>query len=321
MFFSRTTLTSPTVACIDSPWLVSAKRRQLALDALTIVLVYLLLCPLWAMPVYERLLFFPDKNFNQQFDQFEFQQIFEKYGAHKKDVQFRSADGALLSGWYFYRPGTMKVILVSHGNAGNISNRLILADALINCRASVFLYDYQGYGLSQGSPSLANICADGLAAFDYLMSIERFKPRDIIVYGESIGTGVACNTSRERQAGGIVLQSGFPSLLYAAHDRLWFTWLYPDQWFRDLDNLGAMKKQHAPLLVIHGKDDAVFPARYAGVIADKASTPRQLLLIDNMGHTLDDPTNGQFLQAVTKFVDELPADALQQSARPGRNKL
>jgi uncharacterized protein len=258
------------------------------------------------MPLYEKLLFFPGRDYGGEGVSYMLQEIAEKYHVERRVVRFAASDGTVLSGWYFARPGARKIVMVSHGNAGNISNRLILASALLGCDVSVLLYDYRGYGSSGGSPSLSGICQDGLAAFDYLVMTEKILPGDIVVYGESIGSGVACSVSQKREVGGIVLQSGFPSLVYAAHDRLWFTWLYPQQWFDNLDNLRALRDKHAPLLIIHGNQDMIFPARYAEVIAKKASEPKELLEISSMGHTVDDPNDRLFQSAIANFINRLP---------------
>jgi fermentation-respiration switch protein FrsA (DUF1100 family) len=272
-------------------------------DLIIIAAVYLALCPLWSLPLYEKLLFFPTQSIDAKTTDFWLDQIVTKYGASKRDVSITSKAGHSLKGWLFLKPGAKKVVIVSHGNAGNISHRLILANALLACGVSVMLYDYRGYGQNSGAPSLAGICEDGLLAYDLLVDVMRVPPTDIIAYGESIGTGVACTIADNKVVGGVILQSGFPSLMYAAHDRLWFTWLYPEQWFSNLDNLRMMRARHKPLLIIQGGKDMIFPMRYAEVLYKKASAPKELLKIPAMGHTVDDPEDKTFHNGVTRFVD------------------
>src|SRR5476649_1270305 len=111
------------VATIDSIDMASRKKKQLALEGLALVCLYLFLCPIWSMPLYEKIIFFPDKNFNKLYQDFEFEQISRKYHVQTKVVSFSAPDGIERSGWYFAHPTATKVVLVSHGNAGNISNR------------------------------------------------------------------------------------------------------------------------------------------------------------------------------------------------------
>ena len=154
------------------------------------------------------------------------------------------------------------------------------------CGNSVFLYDYEGYGKSLGQPTVSDICDDATGAFDYLVETEKVNPHNIVVYGESVGTAVTCALAERRHVCGIILQSGFPSLVYAAHDRLWFTWLYPDTWFPKLDCLSTVRKNHPPLLIIHGRDDPFFPPGYAELIYNAATQSKTLIIIDHMGHSV-----------------------------------
>lgn len=267
--------------------------------------VYVLLSPMVAMPLYERLLFFPITGEYDKALVSQFEKVLADRGITKVDATFPGPQGKQLRGWFFKQPHPGKVMLVSHGNGGNISHRFVLAQILLRCGTSVFLYDYEGYGESEGSPSVPGICADGLAAFDYLVRAEKIPPGDIIAYGESLGTGVSCYLSTQRQVGGLILQSPFPSLLYAAHDRLWFTWLYPSNWFPDLNNLAVLKAAHPPVLIIHGGNDPILPQRYSQVLFDQATAPKQLCLIPDMGHCLDTTDEPEFFPAVRTFLSNL----------------
>ena len=281
-------------------------RLSVGKQILVLAGLYVLLSPLVSMPLYERILFFPDRNLDEGAIAQPVEQLHKGLGVEKSDVIIAAPDGNKLYGWYLKMPGATKVMLVSHGNAGNITSRIILAAALLVCKTSVLLYDYEGYGKSEGSPSIKNVCDDGVAAFDYLTQTLQVKPSDIIVYGESVGSGVTCHIASCRAVGGIVLQSGFPSLVYAAHDRLWLTWLYPNCWFKNLDNLAVLEKPHAPLLIIQGRLDPIFPTRYAQYMYDRASAPKQLALVDNLGHCVEQVNDGQFLKAVGTYLLQFP---------------
>ena len=252
------------------------------------------------MPLYNKILFFPDKS---NYDQLVASELIKlaNMGTPRLDVYFPSANGTRLNGWLFKVPAAKRVVLVSHGNGGNMASRLILAQALVKTGASVFLYDYEGYGKSAGQPSVTAVCNDATGAFDYLTNTEKIAPDKIVVYGESIGSGVTCELARRRMVQGIILQDGFPSLTYAAHDRLWFTWLYPDSWFPQLDCLSLVKERHSPLLLIHGRDDSMFPIRYAKYLYKAATPSKTLAVIDNMEHYLSQPDNEEFLESVRTF--------------------
>ncbi|MBK9143530.1 MAG: alpha/beta hydrolase [Candidatus Melainabacteria bacterium] len=154
-------------------------------------------------------------------------------------------------------PGAKKTYLFSHGNAGNISQRLLPIAALLESGGSVFIYDYQGFGRSQGRASFRNRVPDGLAAYDYLRDHLHADPTRIISYGESPGCAIATKIMEERPVAGVVLQSPFSSVVEAARDKLPWTVLYLESLFpqRFLDNVHPFEKDHPPLLVLHGSRD------------------------------------------------------------------
>ena len=174
--------------------------------AVTLGAIYLGLAPRVATPLYRSMLFHPDRYpaGNYDLDSIE--------GISRKDVFFTSADGTRIHGWYFALPGAGKTILFHHGNAGNVSSRAPLIRLLLLAGASVLIYDYRGYGLSEGIPSVKGICDDGCAAFDYLTEVEGVNHDEIINYGESLGCAVACQVCTVRRGCALILQSGFSSL-------------------------------------------------------------------------------------------------------------
>ena len=283
--------------------LTSKYRSGLIGQLLLVLLLWLLFSPALAMPLYERILFFPDKRdpsiIIKMFDG-------DTHNLCQSVRTVRFKNGAEeLCGYYFKLSDRAPVALVSHGNGGNLGHRVILASALLKSGYSVFLYDYQGYGLSSGNATIKGVITDAVAAYDYLVKVEHIPASCIVGYGESLGTGVTAELSVRRPLGGIILQSGFPSLTWAAHDRLWFTWLYPTNWFGDLDCLRAVSGSHAPLMVIHGTKDSAFATRYAHIVYSKASGQKTLCIIDCMTHNLADSDQPEFLAALRGFSKSL----------------
>ena len=276
------------------------------LEGACLLALYLALSPMLAMPMYNAMIFRPwleNVDLSPAIKKVE-----QMFNCRYEEVSIKTRGRERLNGWYFKIPGAKKTILVSHGNAGNIQHRLELCPLLLSTGCSVLLYDYVGYGKSTGSPSLPNVCADAVAAFDYLTNDQRLKPDDVIIYGESIGCGVTSELSRQRRAGAIILQSPFTSLPACGADKLPFMRLYP-QWIYPgphLDNLGIMQAAHAPLLIIHGMKDAILPYQYAERIMAEAAEPKTLVLLPDAGHndvcSVDVP---QSLTALKKFVARL----------------
>lgn len=261
-------------------------RLQLAVAVpIVALLIYFGLSPSIAFPLYNFVLFpFPDRRTPNVAADIE--ELESSTHASKKNVAFRSANGRLVRGWLFRLRNSRTVFLVSHGKGNNIYGKLFLARALLNCGGSVLMYDYQGFGTSEGTMSIEGACEDAVAAYDYLTHVEHFRSRDVIAFGESFGCGVSGQLSERRKLGGVILQSGFTSLLRAGRDHLtWLQW-YPDEAFpqQKMDNLAVFRKPHPPLLIVHGKRDKQLSFTYAEELYRESSPPKMLLALPEGGH-------------------------------------
>ncbi len=132
-----------------------------------------------------------------------------------EDVHFKAGDGIGLHGWFFpadtNSPRANLVFLICHGNGGNISHRLDLCAVLLQTGANVFVFDYRGYGRSEGKPGEEGTYLDAQAAYHWLCQ-KGFCGEHIIAFGESLGGGVASELALREKLGGIVLQSTFTSV-------------------------------------------------------------------------------------------------------------
>lgn len=217
-----------------------------------------------------------------------------------------------LHGWFFEHPQATRqannnVVLLSHGNAGNIKVRLAITQLLMECGVSVFLYDYRGFGKSTGSPTLEGVCQDGVAAYDFIKAKYDLAPEQIFVYGESLGSAVSCYIISQRKAAALILQSGFSSLRGIAGEtlsalRLFPGWLFPMPHANSSD---ILKKAHPPLLVVHGKLDQVVAFHHAQALFDSASQPKQLLELPASAHSDLTSTSREILKnAYTAFIEK-----------------
>lgn len=215
--------------------------------------------------------------------------------------------GKKLHCWYYKVANATRTILFSHGNAGNLSSRNSILNLLCKTGASVFIYDYEGFGKSEGLPSIDGICENGLTVYDYLVNSENLKPDSLIVYGESLGTGVAMYLADEKPVAGVILQSGFSSLKTIAQEsypglRAFPSFLFPVQ---QLDTLTLAKKPHPPLLIVHGVQDKVVPYSHAERLYKEALEPKQLLTLPVSGHTdICSTAPDEFLSKVIEFIGQ-----------------
>lgn len=152
-------------------------------------------------------------------------------------------------------------VLVCHGNAGNISGRLDLASLLLEAGAGVMLFDYRGYGCSEGRPGEENTYRDAQAVYHWLTA-KGVPGRRIIAYGESLGGGVAAELALREQAGGLILQSSFTSIPDVGAEL--FPWL-PVRLVSTIkyNTRAKLPRLRLPVLILHSREDELVAFHHA----------------------------------------------------------
>lgn len=183
-------------------------------------------------------------------------------------------------------PAPRPVLLFSHGNAGHLGYRLPrLEEAFAKLPMDVFLYDYRGFGQSAGKPSVAGVKRDVQAALSYLRNERKIPFENIILYGESIGGGVAAWAAGDHLAdiGGVVVESGFRSLKLRAGSR--FPVIGPLVITEDLPSEEILSKYAGPLLIIHSRDDRIIPFEDGQALFDICpSKKKRMCELKGVGH-------------------------------------
>jgi uncharacterized protein len=222
-------------------------------------------------------------------------------GLEFEDAWFASADGTRLHGWYVPCQGARAAVLFCHGNAGNVTHRAGALEMLHRrVGASVLIFDYRGYGRSEGKPSEAGILADARAARRWLAEREKIGEADVVVMGESIGGAVAVDLAARDGAKALVLESTFTSLPdVAAHH---YPWL-PVRWAMRtrLDSAAKIGDYHGRLLQSHGDADTIVPLRFGRGLFEAANEPKRFLLYH--GHDHNDPMPAEYYDALADFLD------------------
>lgn len=225
-----------------------------------------------------------------------------RWGLAFLDVFLTTSDGVRLHGWFV--PGRRDVTwLWFHGNAGNISHRLenlrLLHDEL---GVNVFIFDYRGYGRSEGTPSEEGTYLDAEAALTHL----RFRPdvaQDRIVYfGSSLGAAVAVELAARHPPLALILESPFPSVPYMARR----TYPFLPIWFllrTRYDALARIGHVQAPLLVLHGDRDSIVPMEAGKKLFDAANEPKEFYVIQGADHNDTYVVGGQaYFAALGRFL-------------------
>ena len=198
-----------------------------------------------------------------------------------EDVTFTTSDSVRLNGWFFpantNSPRRSLVSLICHGNGGNISHRLDLYELLLQTGVNVFAFDYRGYGRSEGRPNEEGTYRDVQAAHAWLLK-RGFAATNIIAYGESLGGGVASELAVRETVGGLVLHSTFTSLTDVGAE------IFPFLPVRTLgsiryDTRSKLPRIHAPLLILHGREDTLIRFHHAEENLAAANEPKTLMEI------------------------------------------
>ena len=220
-----------------------------------------------------------------------------------EDAEFTSADGTRLHGWYSEVPNAQAVVLFCHGNAGNISHRDDVIAVLKRMSVTVLMFDYRGYGKSEGSPHEAGVLADARAARKWLAERAKVAEQDIVLMGESIGGGIAVDLAAKDGARGLILEDTFTSLPDTAAYH--YPWLPVRLLMRGrLNSLAIIKQYQGPLLMCHGDADTIVPFRFGQQLFAAANEPKEFLVHPGANH--NDERSTEFLNAVARFIQALP---------------
>ncbi|MBU2531628.1 MAG: alpha/beta hydrolase [Alphaproteobacteria bacterium] len=199
-----------------------------------------------------------------------------------RELTLRTADGVDLIAWYGKaRPGE-PTLLYFHGNAGNLASRAGRIGEYLDKGRGIFMLSYRGYSGSGGKPTELNNYADAKIAYQWLVE-QRIEPDDIIVYGESIGTGVAVHLAANNPVGGVILDAPYTSIADVGA-RL-YPYLPVQTFILDrYDSLSRIDQIDAPLLVVHGTEDNLIPIEMGRQLFDRAGQPKQFSAIEGAGH-------------------------------------
>ncbi len=295
----RLVAVSPPDSAGKKTWLRIGRKA-----AVTLVLAYALIV-VAMMFLEESLLFFPTPYPDGLWDQ---------PGLDPEDAWFEAADGTRLHGWYVHHDKPRAVILFCHGNAGNVTHRSDVLQVLRDqVGASALVFDYRGYGRSEGSPNERGILEDARAARKWLAQREGIPEDQVVVMGESLGGGVAVDLAAKDGAKALVLQSTFTSIPdVAAH---YYPWL-PVRWLirNRLDSLSKIASYRGPLLASHGDADTIIPFVFGQRLFEAANEPKQFVVLEGLDHN-DSPPRAYY-ETLGCFLDKVNAAAAGHSESP-----
>lgn len=218
-----------------------------------------------------------------------------------EELEIATPDGHRIIAWAGAAKPGQPTLLYFHGNAGSLVDRAERMRRSLDRGRGMMIMTWRGYGGSTGSPSEAANVADAMLAYDTLVA-RGVAPDDIILYGESLGSGVAVQVAAQRKVAGIILDAPYTSIVDVAA-RI-YPWLpvRPFMWDR-YETIGHVRAVTAPLLVVHGARDALIPVEMGRAVFAAANEPKSLAIIPNGGHS-DHHLHGSY-DAINRWIDEL----------------
>jgi fermentation-respiration switch protein FrsA (DUF1100 family) len=225
-------------------------------------------------------------------------------GMDFEGVFFQAADGIRLSGWHVPSDDSDDVLLFCHGNAGNISHRLESIGIFHRLGLNVFIFDYRGYGQSEGKPGEMATYLDAAAAWDYLVEERRIDPGRIIIFGRSLGGAVAAWLAKERSPRGLILESSFTSIPDMGAET------YPFFPVRLLSRFEYNTREYVgearcPVLIVHSRNDELVPIHHGREIYEAANDPKEFLEIEGSHNDGFLISGERYREGLGRFISSL----------------
>ena len=228
----------------------------------------------------------------------------QSVGLDYEDAWFSAADGTGLHGWYLPCRNAAATLLFAHGNAGNVTNLATpLREFCQRHRVSVMVFDYRGYGRSEGTPSEEGLVQDARAARAWLANRAGISERDILLMGRSLGGAVMVDLAANDGAHGLILESTFTSLPDVAQHHVPF---WPVHWMMAgrFDSLTKIRDYRGPLLISHGDADETIPFEQGRRLFQAGNKPKAFVTIPGGDH--NSPQSEEYHELLDDFIGSLP---------------
>jgi len=227
----------------------------------------------------------------------------QEFGLKSEDIYFSSSNGLKLNGLFFPAPNARITMILFHGNAENVGDRLDFIKMLVGLGLNVFYFDYQGYGRSQGNPTEQGTYEDGLAAYGYVRSRADVDPERIAFYGRSLGGGIAIDVAARTGCYRLITEGAFASIKEMAKGFvpvIPFQYTVPDKY----NNVKKIAALNMPYLIIHGTEDGTVPFSHGKKLFDAANDPKEFYPVDNAGHNdVHVVADKAFWEKISGFLD------------------
>lgn len=203
-------------------------------------------------------------------------------GLAYEDVAIKTGDNLMLSAWYFPAPEPRHLMMYCHGNAGDIRDWAHAMPPFLEMGCSMLLFDYRGYGRSQGKPSEAGLYLDGEAVWGWVEERAEEEGVTAVIMGKSLGSAIAIHAATQTPPAALILDSAFTSMREIAVSVT--PWL-PDTMLPELyESLNKVPKLTCPTLVVHGRNDTLVPLPHGEQLYQAMTCAKTISIIDGADH-------------------------------------
>lgn len=255
------------------------------LKKLIIIIPFLLIC------LYLGILAGCAESFFYYPDQRDYQQYPEKLAQTYDRITFNSQDGTKLTAWFVHSKihkdpkEAVATVIYFHGNAGNLTGQYNFVSWLPEKGFNVFIFDYRGFGHSEGKTKVAGLYLDSDSALNFIRQYPKINPERLVVLGQSLGGNNAIavvGRGNNKQIKAVVIDSTFYSYSSIANEKLWGGGLFLSNKYSANHYIANISP--IPLLMLHGKEDTIIPYQHAERLFQLAKPPKQLILIPQANH-------------------------------------
>ena len=219
-----------------------------------------------------------------------------------KEIFIKTDENIKLKSWFVKKDlKKFKTILLFHGNAGNLFNRVYKLNELNKLDLNILLISWRGFSGNKGKPTEKNLYHDAAETVKWLNKLG-INNKSIILYGESLGTGVATELGKRNIFGGIILESPFTSIAKAA--KIYYPYLPINLLLKDrYDSIEKIKSITTPILIMHGKKDSIVPQKMGLELFEKANNPKFNYFPENDDHMME--FNDELLNNIKLFISKI----------------
>lgn len=225
----------------------------------------------------------------------------EDVGLAYEDVNFEAWDGTRLNGWFVPGEKAGLTFIFCHGNAGNIGHRLEKLKIMHGLGVNIFIFDYRGYGNSEGVPSESGLYSDAAGAYRYIVEEREISEDNIVLYGESIGGAVAVDLAVKINVKGLITEDTFTSVKDLA--KIAYPFLPRFMFSNRLNCIMKIGGVKSSKLIIHSVDDEIVPFHLGEKLFDAAREPKEFLKIRGAHNTAFLDSKKIYTEGIRSFLE------------------